>query len=42
MRAWGSGLELVVCRNLVEANDGQIEVESEVGAGTTFSVILPV
>jgi signal transduction histidine kinase len=38
----GIGLGLVVCRNLAEANGGMIEVESEVGKGTTFTVILPV
>jgi two-component system NtrC family sensor kinase len=38
----GIGLGLVVCKNLVEANGGSIEVESEVGQGTTFTVVLPV
>jgi signal transduction histidine kinase len=37
----GIGLGLVVCKNLVEANGGQIEVESEPGKGTTFTVKLP-
>ena len=40
-KAKGVGLGLVVCRNLVEANGGRIEVESEVGKGTTFTVLLP-
>jgi signal transduction histidine kinase len=40
-KARGFGLGLVVCKNLVEANGGQIEVESEVGKGTTFTVVLP-
>ena len=39
--AKGIGLGLMVCRNLVEADGGRIEVESEVGKGTTFSVVLP-
>ncbi|MBK5275783.1 MAG: histidine kinase, partial [Desulfuromonadales bacterium] len=38
----GIGLGLVVCKNLVEANGGRIEVESELGRGTTFTVLLPV
>ena len=40
-KAKGIGLGLVVCKNLVEANGGQIEVESELGLGTTFTVLLP-
>lgn len=41
-KAKGIGLGLVVCRNLAEANGGRIEVSSEPGRGTTFTVILPV
>ena len=39
-KAKGIGLGLVVCKNLVEANGGRIEVESKVGKGTTFLIIL--
>lgn len=38
----GIGLGLVVCKNLVEANGGKIEVESDLVKGTTFTVVLPV
>jgi PAS domain S-box-containing protein len=38
----GIGLGLVVCKNLVAANGGRIEVESEPGKGTTFTVLLPI
>ena len=41
-KAKGIGLGLVVCKNLVEANGGLIEVESEQGKGTCFTVKLPV
>jgi PAS domain S-box-containing protein len=40
-KAKGIGLGLVVCRNLVTANGGRIEVVSEAGKGTTFTVTLP-
>jgi len=41
-KAKGIGLGMVVCRNLVGVNGGRIEVESESGNGTTFTVILPI
>ena len=37
----GIGLGLAVSRILVEANGGSIEVESEEGEGSTFTVRLP-
>jgi heavy metal sensor kinase len=37
----GSGLGLAICRHIAEAHRGKIEVESQVGAGSTFSVWLP-
>jgi signal transduction histidine kinase len=38
----GIGLGLVACKNLVEANNGRIDVESRMGEGTTFTLTLPV
>ena len=37
----GSGLGLAICHSIVEHNGGIMKVESNVGAGTTFSVFLP-
>ncbi len=38
----GTGLGLSLCKRLIEANEGRIEVESSVGVGTTFRMFLPV
>jgi signal transduction histidine kinase len=37
----GAGLGLSIAKSLVQAHHGQIRVESEVGRGTTFFVIIP-
>ena len=37
----GSGLGLAIARQLVQAQGGRIEVESDVGRGTTFTIELP-
>jgi signal transduction histidine kinase len=37
----GTGLGLTMVKTCLELHGGQISVESEVGAGTTFTVILP-
>ncbi|AJY51057.1 MULTISPECIES: ATP-binding protein [Halomonadaceae] len=37
----GSGLGLTICRQLIERMGGEIELESVLGQGTTFSFTLP-
>ena len=41
-RTRGIGLGLAVSRKLAEANGGSIQVQSELGQGSTFTVYLPV
>jgi PAS domain S-box-containing protein len=38
----GSGLGLYIAKGIVEAHGGRIEVESEIGVGTTVSFTLPI
>jgi signal transduction histidine kinase len=38
----GSGLGLTIVRHITEAHRGKIEVESEPGKGSIFSVVLPI
>jgi two-component system phosphate regulon sensor histidine kinase PhoR len=38
----GTGLGLPIVKSVVEAHRGVIEVESQVGQGSTFRVLLPV
>ncbi|MBX2975404.1 MAG: tetratricopeptide repeat-containing sensor histidine kinase [Ignavibacteriaceae bacterium] len=37
----GTGLGLIIARDFVEKNNGKLEVQSEDGKGTTFTIIIP-
>ncbi|MFZ5468699.1 MAG: response regulator [Myxococcota bacterium] len=37
----GTGLGLPICRRIVDSLGGEIRIDSEVGKGTTFTVLLP-
>lgn len=41
-KAHGSGLGLSISYGIIQEHDGQILVQSEVGKGTTFTIVLPV
>jgi signal transduction histidine kinase len=40
-KAKGMGLGLAICKRIIEAHGGSIEVESAQGRGSTFMVVLP-
>ncbi|MFQ5356189.1 MAG: sensor histidine kinase [Mariprofundaceae bacterium] len=39
--AGGAGLGLAICKRIIEAHGGKIWVESQLGAGTSFRILLP-
>jgi len=41
-RAQGSGLGLSICKRIIEAHRGYIEIQSTVGEGTAFIIHLPI
>ncbi|KPA12690.1 ATP-binding region, ATPase-like domain protein [Candidatus Magnetomorum sp. HK-1] len=38
----GTGLGLSICRNIIQQHQGNIDVHSKVGQGTTFTITLPI
>jgi signal transduction histidine kinase len=41
-KARGMGFGLAICKRIIEAHGGKISVESAVGRGTTFTLIIPI
>lgn len=38
----GIGVGLFIAKNIIEAHDGEINLESTLGKGTTFSILIPI
>jgi signal transduction histidine kinase len=41
-KARGTGLGLAVVRKVIDRHKGRVDVESQVGIGTTFKIFLPI
>jgi len=37
----GTGLGLVICKDIIESHSGSISVSSEINKGTTFTIVIP-
>ena len=37
----GTGLGLILCKDLIQLNKGKIEIKSEIGKGTEFIIEIP-
>ena len=37
----GAGLGLTICREIIERHGGEIQIESKLGRGSTFRIVLP-
>jgi len=38
----GSGIGLTIVKQIIEAHQGDIEVQSQIGIGSTFTIVLPI
>jgi len=41
-KAKGMGFGLTICKRIIEAHGGTISVDSQVGEGTTFTLVIPI
>jgi two-component system sporulation sensor kinase B len=41
-KARGMGFGLAICKRVIEAHEGKVTVESAIGKGTTFKILIPI